>query len=138
MPADAHHAYIKSLMILIGGPPPIGAWDRWMDNLSEITGVGRSSLCAAWKGRWISKNRFVSDNTLRKLEEASEHAEQNHDVITFLEKQIAIWETDPDRFQSRIEIFRDTVSRLRRAGVQRDDARAAPEAAGFAAAAAKA
>ena len=136
---DEHHAYYKALMILIGGGPPrSGQFERWLERVHLRTGVtpeervGKSSLIACWRGKWISSGRFVSRKTHERLEEAGAHARRTKDTVEFLELQIAIWETRPDLFQQDIEEARDFVSRLRRINIRRDEDRASAPAVGFA------
>jgi hypothetical protein len=139
---DMHHAYVKSLLLLIGGVPRAGEIDAWLDKISKTTGIGFASVRAAHYGRWISKNQFVSKKTLQKLEQAAEHARQTSDLVTFLELQIAIWETAPELFQHRIGMARRFIADLRRYDAERlradqtarDDAGASAPPAGLAAA----
>jgi hypothetical protein len=145
---DMHHAYIKSLILMIGGNRrPTENTKAYLSRVSQQTDVGYRSLRAAYYGQWISKNQFVSSDTLKKLEWAAEDAEQTYDAVAFTELQIEIWETAPALFQQHIDAAREFVARLRRYDAERrrivlparsDDAGVAAPPAGFAAAGAKA
>lgn len=138
--SDMHQAYMRSLMYVIGGVPRAGETARWLERLSGITGVGLRSLQAAYSGQWISKNKYCSDRTLEILEQAADNARQTHGFVRSIELQIAIWETAPELFQSRIDMARDFVAKLRRYDEERGrlavahSAGAATEAAGLPAA----
>lgn len=119
---DMHHAYIKSLMILIaGGPPHAGKTDRWLEDLSRVTKgvaapdapIGFRSLRAAWFGQRISKNQLVSKRTLQILEQAAENARKTRDIVEFAQLQLAIWGTAPQLFQPHIDLTREYLARLR-------------------------
>jgi hypothetical protein len=142
---DMHHAYIKSLILVIGGKPGPNT-KAYLDQVSKQSGVGYSSLRAAYYGRWISKNQFVSNETLKKLEQAAENARQTYDIVAFTELQISIWETTPELSHAKIALARDFIADLRRHDAERsrisiearsDEPGTAAEAAGFAAAAAE-
>lgn len=111
---DMHQAYIKSLMLLIGGIPRPGETDPWLKEMSENLGIGFRSLRAAWYGQWISKNKYVSDKNLEILERAAQNARQTHGFATSIDLQIAIWETAPELFRDQIRMAREFVARLRR------------------------
>jgi|SRR5215467_4342960 len=112
--SDMHQAYIRSLMLLIGGIPRAGEMDAWLDRISKTTGIGFRSLRAAYYGQWISKYTYVSSKTLNKLEWAADDARQNRDTVEFLELQISIWETSANLYQPKIDMARNFVAWLRR------------------------
>jgi hypothetical protein len=122
---EDYRAYIRSLMILIaGGAPRNGERDRWLEKISGLTGIGFSTLSAAHKGRWISKNQYVSNNTREKLEAVAAHARKTKTLVEFVELQIDIWETAPEIFdEHRIGLARDFVTRLRRYDAERSRSR---------------
>lgn len=109
--ADMHHAYIKSLIIIIGGNKR--NIKALLLEASRKSDVGFSSIRAAYYGRWISKNQFVSNETLRKLEQAADNARQTHDLVEFTELQIAIWETAPELYQTKIIRARKFIDDMR-------------------------
>lgn len=111
---DMYRAYIRSLMIVIGGGKPAhGERDRWLQRISEMTGVSFRSLLAAWSGQWISRHQYVSKHTRERLEAVAENAKQTKTVVEFLELQIDIWETRPELYQRRVSLTRDFIARLR-------------------------
>lgn len=141
---DMHHAYIKSLILVIGGNRRTGENTKsWLARISRQTDVPDRSLRAAYYGAWISRNQFVSTNTLEKLEQAAENARQTYSIVAFTELQISIWETTPELFQPQIDMARNFVAGLRRYDAARirssipersDEPGTAAEAAGLAAA----
>lgn len=106
---------IYRLIVRIGGLLLPGENTKaYLDRVSGESGVGYASLRAAYYGRDIGPNLYVSSKTVEKLEWAAKNADHTDSVIAFTKYYLDLWEDDPETYRDQIDAARTFISRLRR------------------------